>query len=163
MISLLVRLKFLIVLFFVASCVEKETIAYQSDAVKASGEFLFEGPNTLQGPMTVTLDQVMEKVEVAEIDRINMAGISLTFADDSLRQEVESLLVQLVSDNLPLQTVGTLSPLGPDPKQILQVNKELDILPYLKDATTQLVVDANLVTDMDEMEVYVAFEFSIIK
>ncbi|MFY0607499.1 MAG: hypothetical protein JXR10_12345 [Cyclobacteriaceae bacterium] len=155
----------LISLLVFFSCGEKETQVFESEAIAASGEFLFEGPNTLQGPFTLTLSQVSKQLGIEEsaISDVRISGISLTFDDDANRQNVESVLVQVVSNDLSLETAGTLNPLGAEPVQELQINQELDFLPYLKDQTTQLIVDANLTTDMDMLGVGVVFKFIIVQ
>jgi hypothetical protein len=148
-------------LFF--SCQQSKEAIVNSSKMKATGEFLFEGPNTLQGGFNVDLAALAEQKEInaTQITAVYLVGIQLEVSPDSLQQTIESALVQLVSDNLSLETAGTINPLTSESSQTLSINKELDILPYLKDATTQLIVDVNLAGDLDEVSTYVTFEFSI--
>jgi hypothetical protein len=74
--------------------------------------------------------------------------------DDSSREITESLLLQLVSDNQMLITIGTLSPLPSGNAMTLSLSEDTSILPYLKDDGLTWVLDLNINEDqMDEMNV----------
>lgn len=152
------------VLLLLSACGSKETASYKLSDINVSGEFLFEGPNTLQGPITIGLEKIADEIGIKsdQIKAIYVNETIISFSPDSARAMVESALVQWVSDNLPLVSVATKSPI-PDDKMIsLEVNPEQDILKYLKDDSSTLVVDTNLSKDADNLEATVSFLFNII-
>ncbi|MFT4785551.1 MAG: hypothetical protein ACI9I8_000669 [Cellvibrionaceae bacterium] len=150
-----------IMLFF--SCQQSKEVIVYTSKMTVSGDFLFEGPNTLQGGFNADLVALAEQEEIDEsqITAVYLVGIQLAVSPDSLQQTVESALVQLVSDDLSLETAGTINPFTSESSQTLSINTDLDILPYLKDASTQLIVDVNLSGDLDEVSTHITFEFSI--
>lgn len=134
-----------------ASTVEKE-VSWTD--VTVSGEFLFEGPNTLQGQVKTGVDFFAEKlnVPVENIKSANISSAQIRFIPDTLTGTVESVLLQWVSEELELVSVATKSPVDAQSGGIqLDVTEEVDILPYLKDASTTTVVDINCNTDLDEL------------
>ncbi len=135
------------------SCSETKTAEYTLADVTVSGEYLFEGPNTLQGQPGVDLDQIAKSLEIDAnaITSVTLKTATISFAPDTLRTTAESALVQWVSDDQPLVSVATRSPL-PDAATVdLEVNKEQDILPYLQGTGATLVVDTNLNQDLDDL------------
>jgi hypothetical protein len=128
----------------------------------ASGEFLFEGPNTLQGNFLLDLKSLSEEIGVdpEQISAVNIEAITLFFENEETEGAVESILTQLVSNELPLQSAGTLSVFSGE-ENLLNVNKDFDILAYIKDPSSQLIVDANLKKDMDELSVSMVFQLSV--
>lgn len=128
----------------------------------ASGDFLFEGPNTLQGSFELNdaLLASMTGLTINEIKAVHVEAISLTVQEDSASALVESVLVQLVSNDLPLQSIGTLSGVAAEANQ-LNSNTTLDIFEYIKDESTSLVIDANLTQDMDQLSTTVVLKLSI--
>lgn len=147
----------------IQACGPKMTKIYEADPITASGEFLFEGPNTLQGKLTTTIKDVCGSLGLhySDINSAEVSSLTLRIVPDSLRNEVESVLVQLVSDELPLVSVGTLSPLMDQKEQTLKTSGDVNILPYLKDETSMVIVDANLSSDLDELATEVIFTFEL--
>ncbi|WKK84341.1 hypothetical protein QYS48_19475 [Marivirga arenosa] len=146
------------------ACSAPETVEYQSPSIEVEGEFLFEGPNTLQGKASEDiLAQIASQNEITEenIKSIKLKSATISFFPDSLRTDVESALIQLVSDDLELISVATKSPLPQEEVISLEVTAEQDILPYLKDDSYTLVVDANISSDMDYLSAKVSFEFNV--
>ncbi|MEL6536167.1 MAG: hypothetical protein AAFQ98_12195 [Bacteroidota bacterium] len=81
---------------------------------------------------------------------------------DTLRETLESALVQWVSNELELVSVATKSPLpGSDPVSCDVAEDPEDILPYLQDASSTLVVDVNLAQDLDELKAKVTFGLTV--
>lgn len=150
-------------LMFLISCSSTETKEYELKNLRVSGEYLFEGPNTLQGQSTINLKEIAENLNIdpIHIKSVYVGEASITFEPDSLRNAIESALVQWVSNDLELVSVATKSPL-PDTESIaLEVNQEQDILPYLKDESSTLVVDANITENMDFLEATVSFKLNV--
>jgi len=148
----------ILVIIFLSSCGGKQTKVITTEAMTASGEFLFEGPNTLQGNFSLDLELLADELDIkpSEIKEVNIERILLDFDNPNQYPSVESVLVQLVSNDLSLISAGTLT--TPDSRDnILSVNTELDIKPYIEDTSSQLIVDANLSEDMDELSVSVVF------
>ncbi|NQZ78444.1 MAG: hypothetical protein HRT61_20390 [Ekhidna sp.] len=156
-------LTILTVLIFAASCSSGETASYETSETSVSGEFLFEGPNTLQGPSTVSLSQIAKDLNISEekIQEVSLASATIQFANDSLQSTVESALLQLVSDELALISIGTKSPFPATGPVALEVNTEQDILPYLKDSSTTAVVDVNLNQDLDDLQATITFSLNV--
>lgn len=146
----------------ILSCSEQKTSSISSEKLRASGEFLFEGPNTLTGDLKISTDNLSEQlsVNVENIHQVKVKGVNLEVLPDSLSSAIESVLVQVVSNQNSLETVGTKSPWQSE-DGIFNLNNELDLLPYLKDSGNQLVVDVNINRDLDELNVNVMFDIEI--
>ena len=145
------------------ACGSPEVGEYAFDGVTVSGEFLFEGPNTLQGKPDPVLDQIATQLGVTadDVKAVYLSGASISFDADSLRSTVQSALVQWVSDELELVSVATKSPLPESDPVQLETSMEQDLLPYLQDATSSVVVDVNLGQDMEVLSAEVDFVFSV--
>ena len=154
---------YIVLLFFIISCGSSETATYQSSAIAVSGEFLFEGANTLQGPSTISIEDIANELGIpaADIKSVHLKAGSLVFSPDSLSTAVESVLVQWVSNDLPMVAVATKNPIPEGASVSLDVTGEQDIAAYLSDPTATLVVDTNIAQDLDNLEASVSFEFEI--
>jgi hypothetical protein len=140
--------------FLLASCASTEEKEVSWTDVTVSGEFLFEGPNTLQGQPQVGLDYFAEQlgVNAENIKSASISSATISFEPDSLTETVESVLLQFVSEDLELVSVATKSPVDAQAGEIaLEVTEEVDIFPYLKDASTTTVVDVNCSSDLDQL------------
>ena len=129
-----------------------ETVDIQ---LKLAGEMLFEGANTLQFSGESHLKELADELgaEIGDIKNVAVSSAVLNL-DDSSREITESLLLQLVSDNQMLITIGTLSPLPSGNAMTLSLAEDTSILPYLKDDGLTWVLDLNINEDqMDEMNV----------
>ena len=139
--------------FILTSCSSNETKPFVVDPITFSGELLFEGPNTLQSENTIKAKYIYEQIDVKpnEIKSISCqkAAIEFTNVPENL---IESVLLQIVSKNHEMITVGTQSPVAYGTKFDLQLAEEIDLVPYLKDQECFWVLDANLAEDqMDEI------------
>lgn len=118
------------------------------------GEMLFGGANSLQMAADVSLDDLAQKANtnVPNIKGIGVKSASITVNENQL-DLVESLLLQVVSNNQNLISVGTLSPVDKAGNLELSIAQELDLLPYLQDEGCTWVLDVNLNTeDMLDLE-----------
>jgi len=156
------RFALLSVLVGTYACAERDARPVTTESMTASGEFLFEGPNTLQGNFLLDMKSLSEEIGVdpEQISAVNIEAITLFFENEETEGVVESILIQLVSNELPLQSAGTLSVFSGE-ENLLNVNKDFDILAYIKDPSSQLIVDANLKNDMDELSVSMVFQLSV--
>lgn len=146
-----------------ASCGSPEVADYSMADITVSGDFLFEGPNTLQGKPGTAIEEIASELAVKpdDLSAIYLKAATITFDAGDQRADVQSALLQVVSDELELVSVATKSPLpATDPVQ-LDASQEQDLLPYLKDPTATVVVDANLAADMDVLSASVSLEFSV--
>lgn len=145
------------------SCSTPDVANVTTENVSAAGEFLFEGPNTLQGPSTIRLEDLATEAGTKpdKIKAIYLSGVTVSFNPDSLRGAVESVLIQWVSKELPLISVATKSPLPATGPIDMEGNSEQDILEYLSDPSSTVVVDLNLLGDADELEAIVTFNLKI--
>lgn len=157
------KLAIILITSMLFSCGSSEKADYTWSGNSVSGEFLFEGPNTLQGQPGPVVEDIASELNIMaeQISAVYVSSATLSFTQDSLRGNVESALVQWVSDDLELVSVATKSPLTDEAQIPLEVTSEQDILPYLKDPSSTLVVDVNIVGDMDELEAVVDFKLSI--
>ena len=123
--------------------------------LKLAGEMLFEGSNSLQYATDSQLANLADIVgtDIPAIQKVIVSNAVIELSDAS-RQITESLLLQVVSDNQELVTIGTLNPLPKGNQFTLSLADDTSILPYLKDSGTTWVLDLNITEDyMDEMVV----------
>lgn len=138
-----------------ASCSSNETKTFEVDPITFSGDFLFEGPNTLQAENPIKAKHIYEQISIKPNDiksiSCKKAAIEFTNVPEKL---IESVLLQIVSKNNEMITVGTQSPVAYGTKFALQLAEEIDLIPYLKDQECFWVLDANLSEDqMDEISI----------
>ena len=146
------------------SCSSKETKEFVASPVELSGDFLFEGPNTLQAENPIKGKHIYDQtgVKPPEIRSLTPKKAEVEFTNVP-KDLVESVLLQIVSKNQEMITVGTLSPIPDGTKFDLQLAEEVDLVPYLKDEECFWVIDANLTQDqMDEitMDLHLILEVS---
>lgn len=153
----------LIVLTLATGCQSTQNSTYDLENLKVTGEYLFEGPNTLQGTPESVIKDLTDQLGINESDiqSVYLDQATIRFSPDSLQKKLESALVQWVSDELELVSVATKSPLPDNPIIELEVNKEQDILPYLLDDNSTLVVDTNILGDIDYLEARLNFTFNV--
>jgi hypothetical protein len=115
---------------------------------------LFEGANTLIMANDSDLITLIEEagLETNQVESVGLsqAKITLSSSDKSM---AESLLLQIVSDNNELITLGTLSPLPEGAILALTLAEEIDLKPYLEDTGCTWVLDLNINSDLDAMAV----------
>lgn len=115
---------------------------------------LFEGPNTLQGEGSLNLETLAENIgsDLKGIKSIKAAKAKLGM-EPAQQSITESVLLQVVSNNQDLKTVGTLNPIPESGVLRLNMAENLDLLPYFKDEGMTWVLDLNLSEDhMDAMQ-----------
>lgn len=153
-----------ILAFLLFSCSQSNETTFSYDNIEVSGEFLFEGPNSLQGPLVSPIDKISEEkgINASEIEAVYVSNCTVEFNSEDKRKDLENMLVQLVSEKLNLISVATINGIPQSGDIVLSSSAEQDILPYLKDPNTTLVVDANLKKDMDELTCLVNLELKIL-
>ena len=120
-----------------------------------TGEMLFSGANTLQMPVVTSAESLAQEVNVVA-NNLSAIGVGKAIIELTGDQAAitESLLLQIVSNNQEMTTLGTLSPLPNGTKFELRLAEEIDLLPYLNDEGATWVLDLNLTKDfLDEMQV----------
>ena len=153
-----VRFSILLVSFFgllLSSCGPTASSKTLDLDLRLTGEMLFEGANSLQYADENQLKDLVRTLdtEVSAIQEITVTKVVIRL-DDSTKQIAESLLLQVVSDNNEMMTVGTLNPIPDEEELILSLAESPSILSYLKDSGTTWVLDLNIAEDyMDEMVV----------
>lgn len=125
----------------------------QSVSFAVSGDMLFEGPNTLQGEGSIDLVTLAENIGAESTAIKSVKASAAKVALEKPQQGItESLLLQVVSNNMDLKTVGTLSPVPAEGFLQLNMAQDLDLLPYMQDEGMTWVLDLNLSEDhMDVM------------
>jgi hypothetical protein len=146
------------------ACGKDQKADFQWEGLTVSGEFLFEGPNTLQGNPNPSLEAIAKAVgtEPAKIKKIYLTEAAITFTPDSLSPAAESVLLQWVGTSLDLVALANKSPIEQKGVIQLDIKQDQDILPYIKDATSTLVVDVNLNQDLDYFEGQLALKLNIV-
>lgn len=150
-------------LLFLTSCASKQQKQYSADPQFITGEYLFEGPNTLQLENSISLDAMAESVgiQASQIQDIQVtrATVEKTALPDTL---AESALLQVVSKNEPMISVGSVNPVPNGTTFDLQLAEEAALLPYFKDDEFFWVLDANFSSDqLDPIEIALKLEFNI--
>jgi len=152
-----------ILIMILSSCspsVATETVDMELELV---GETLFEGSNSLQ---YANKNQLSDLAATIGMDSRSLKSVVVSKAlielNELSRPITESLLLQVVSDNQELITIGTLNPLPEGKQFVLSLAENTSILPYLKDSGTTWVLDLNISEDyMDEMVVNGTLTLSI--
>jgi hypothetical protein len=151
---------FLVTLF---SCGQSEKVESVSSRLELSGSMLFAGANTLQADASAELSSIMSKSQVEEgsLEAVKVSSVTISVRDDQ-RDLFESFLLQIVSDQNDLVTIGTLSPLPDANTFSLSMAEETDVLKYLKDKGATWVLDANFSQDyMDELSVTCKIDYDL--
>lgn len=120
-----------------------------------SGDMLFEGSNTFQQPADLNMSDLAAHagVTAGQIRSVGVAKAEFAMSESDAAI-TESLLLQVVSNNSGLKTVGTLSPLSDPAALRLNVSESIDLKPFISDEGTTWVLDLNLSEDhMDEVEI----------
>jgi hypothetical protein len=156
-----VWLLFLVIVF---ACSEPQEKAMQLSPVSVSGEFLFEGPNTLQGKLEVNWDAFLaqEQISKDKLSKVYLSNATIDFSPDSLETEIESALLQVVSDELELVSIATKNPLPSAYPVSFDIAQDQDILPYLMDPTAMMIVDVNIASDIEALSGVVKCKMNVI-
>jgi hypothetical protein len=106
-------------------------------------------------PVATSAESLAQEVNVVA-NNLSAIGVGKAIIELTGDQAAitESLLLQIVSNNQEMTTLGTLSPLPNGTKFELRLAEEIDLLPYLNDEGATWVLDLNLTEDfLDEMQV----------
>jgi len=143
----------LLLLLLIAGCTSTTSVE-KSVTTTLSGEMLFSGPNSLQAPVSTTVEELASDLEIdaADISSAGVSAIQIRLSDEQAGM-AESLLLQIVSNNNEMVSLGAISPLEDGTSFDLNVAEEINLLPFMKDEGATWVLDVNLSEDiMDEMK-----------
>ncbi len=119
----------------------------------ASGP-LFEGSNTCQSDLTAELNKFLEENGINEDELIDVKLKSCTIKRAKLKNFdiIESISLQLMSDNLPMQTVAVINPIKESMTEISLTVAEIqeEIKPILLDKNLYIIADAILKEDLED-------------
>ena len=152
----------LLLLVFAFGCAKTHS-TQKEISTTVSGEMLFSGPNSLQAPLSISALTLAEelKIDPSKLKRIGVTDIQISLAEDQVAL-AESLLLQIVSNNNEMTSLGTLSPLTNGTTFDLQVAEDIDLLPFLEDEGATWVLDVNLSEDiMEEMQASASLNLSV--
>ncbi len=152
----------LLVLIIISACTSTVNTEKRITTT-VSGEMLFSGPNSLQGPVSTTVDALAGDIgiEPSDISNVGISAIQISLSEEQAEM-AESLLLQIVSDNNEMVALGTLSPLQGGTTFDLNVAEEINLLSFMKDEGATWVLDVNLSEDiMDEMKATADLTLSI--
>ncbi|WP_421753472.1 hypothetical protein [Croceimicrobium sp.] len=118
-----------------------------------TGDMLFAGANTLQGKGEISLQNLAEnidcEVEAIKSVKVSAVKVGLTPAHQKI---TESVLLQVLSDNVEMASIGTLNPVPDSGVLELNLAEDVDLKPYLQDKGMTWVLDINISEDhMDVM------------
>lgn len=142
------------------ACSPKEEKVVQPAPFEVYGEFLFEGPNTLQAPNSFSVEdlQALAQSDAAPKSiRVSGASFQLNGVD---AQTIESATLQIVSKNHSMISLGTISVVDAD-VVTLNMAEETDVTSYLTDEDATWILDVNLTQDFDELDLPLQLEFAI--
>jgi len=148
------KIIFFLSLIVIASCSADLSQIEVDKSLMLTGDMLFEGANSLtmmndQDLISLIETDGLESDQVVSVG-LSEAKITMSSGDQSI---AESLLLQIVSDNNKIITLGTLSPLPEGKILNLKLAEEIDLKPYLEDSGCTWVLDLNLGGDADDMAV----------
>ncbi len=119
----------------------------------ASGP-LFEGSNTCQAELTTELSSFLEKHGITKEQLVDVKLKSCIITSDQLENFnlLESVNLQLFSDNFPMQNVAVANPVEENTKEInLKVAAiQEQIMPVLQEEVCYVVADATIKEDLDD-------------
>lgn len=150
------------VAIFLSSCAKVNT-AKKDIEVVLKGEMLFSGPNSLQAGVLTTIDELTNELNLPEnsLSSIGIGEISIHMSEEHAAL-CESLLLQIVSNNHEMTTLGTLSPLPEGNSFALGLAEDIDLLPFITDVGATWVLDVNLREDvLDEMTASAAIKLNV--
>lgn len=118
-----------------------------------SGDMLFAGSNTLQGEGEINLQNLAENmginVDAIKSVKVSAAKVGLSPAHQKF---TESVLLQVLSNNVEMASIGTLNPVPESGTLELSLAEDVDLKPYLEDEGMTWVLDINISEDyMDVM------------
>jgi len=148
------KIIFFLSLIVIASCSADLSQIEVDKSLMLTGDMLFEGANSLtmmndQDLISLIETDGLESDQVVSVG-LSEAKITMSSGDQSI---AESPLLQIVSDNNKIITLGTLSPLPEGKILNLKLAEEIDLKPYLEDSGCTWVLDLNLGGDADDMAV----------
>lgn len=150
---------FLTILVFATSCDNGKEQTLSPVSITLTGDFLFEGPNTLQAENSINLEDLKKEASVEKVNgvRIHKVFIDCQQIDPNL---VESATLQITSKNNEMLTLGTVTGLSQS-KVPVTIAEETEIMDYLKDEETYWILDVNIAQDQDELSIPIEIELSV--
>lgn len=131
-----------------------------------AGGPLFEGSNTCQAELTTELSSFLEENGIKKEELVDVKLVSCVITSDQFDNFdiIESVNLQMFSDNFPMQNVAVANPVEVNTKEInLKVAAiQEQIMPVLQEETCYIVADATIKEDMDDdLELKTKLVFSI--
>lgn len=142
---------------FWGACAPLATDESQSTALDFKEEMLFEGPNSFTANNPLALSQIAENLAVdpSQVKKVKAGEVLVKFSPEYAGL-VESLLLQVTSDEKELVTVASLSPVDSEGNYFtMNLAAEVELQDYLADSSTVWVLDANLINGVDQMQIVV--------
>ncbi len=142
------------------SCSPSEVKLVQAEPFEVSGEFLFEGPNTLQASNAFSAE-TLQKLAQSDAAPTSIKVTKATFQLNGLNAKtIESATLQIVSNNHDMISLGTVSAISGN-EVVLNMAEETDVTNYLADEGATWILDVNLTQDYDELYLPLQLEFAI--
>ncbi len=145
-----------ILIFFLVSCsnnanTSKEFII-ETDLF--AGGPLFEGSNTCQADLSTELNTFLNKNKISKDDLVDVKLKLCEITKGNLNDFaiIESISLQLMSDNYPMQSVAVINPIpdGAIKVRLDIADEQEEILPILSDKNLYIIADVILKEDLND-------------
>jgi len=164
------RLLFVIftVVYIFTSCEKTKTTSAEYNVdLNASGPF-FQGGNSFIADFKPDLSKISSETAIAN-ENLKSIGIKKAIVtlnpNDSISFEMfNSATLQLVSDNIAMQSIAVLNPISTSENQIeLTVSNEVELLDFFKEEVFTVLLDLDFAEDdyKDDMNVELKLELNI--
>jgi len=131
----------------------------------ASGP-LFEGSNTCQAEISAEIKNFLTENKISEEEIVDVKLVAASIKNESMENFdlLESINLQLFSDNFPMQNIAVINPIEKNSEKLkLKVaDIQEDIKSILFENISYVVADATIKEDLDEdLELQTTLVFSI--
>jgi hypothetical protein len=131
-----------------------------------AGGPLFEGSNTCQAELTTELSSFLEENGIKKEELVDVKLTSCVITSDQFENLnlIESINMQMFSDNFPMQNVAVANPVEENVKEVSLKIADIQeqIMPVLQEETCYIVADVTIKEDLeDDLELNTKLVFSI--
>lgn len=158
----------LILIIGVTSCATEANNSkeFTVETVLVASGPLFEGSNTCQAELTAELSNFLKENDIKTEELVDVKLKSCVITNDKLENFniLESVNLQIFSDNSPMQNVAVINPVEENAKELNLKVAEIqeEIMPVLQEETCYIVADATIKEDLDDdLELNTKLVFSI--
>ena len=131
-----------------------------------AGGPLFEGSNTCQAELTTELSSFLEENGIKKEELVDVKLTSCVITSDQFENLnlIESINMQMFSDNFPMQNVAVANPVEENISEVSLKIADIQeqIMPVLQEETCYIVADVTIKEDLeDDLKLNTKLVFSI--